>query len=167
MRQMSRIMGRRNLRIPMKKILLSIATLSLAIFYLGGFAAAQGQYVSGSTGVDVSWPNCSANIPKVAFGVVGVTNGLGFSTSPCFAAQASKFSNLSLYVNTGYPGATSANAQTYKNTPKTCLDTDLNCIAYNYGYNAGLYAYNAAANAGVRSSSWWLDVETMNTWSAD
>ena len=151
----------------MKKFLLSIALLATAFVYATGVAAAQGQYATGSVGVDVSWPNCSAKIPSVAFGIVGVNNGLNFSTNPCFAAQASKFSNLSLYANTGYPGVNSANAQKYKNTPRSCVDTDLNCIAYNYGYNAGLYAYNAAAAQGVRSATWWLDVETMNTWDKD
>jgi len=131
-------------------------------------AAAQGQYISRTTGVDVSWPNCTASIPKTAFGIVGVSNGVGFSTSPCLAAEASHFtSNLSLYVNTGYPGSDSANAILYAATPKACVAADLTCIAYNYGYNAGLYAYAAASSVGVHASTWWLDVETMNTWTSD
>jgi hypothetical protein len=151
----------------MKKLGLSLATLTLAILYFTGFAAAQGQYATGSTGVDVSWPNCSARISKVAFGVVGVTNGSGFSTNPCLKTEAANFSNLSLYVNTGYPGASSTNAQAYMHSPRACDGTDLNCIAYDYGYNAGLYAYNAASAQGVKSATWWLDVETMNSWTSD
>jgi hypothetical protein len=48
-----------------------------------------------------------------------------------------------------------------------CATGDNNCLAYNYGYNAGLYAINAAQSAGVSSATWWLDVETANTWNSD
>lgn len=127
-------------------------------------AAAQGQYVSGTTGVDISWPNCTTTIPSVAFGVVGVTNGTGYSTNPCLAQETAHFSNLSLYANTGW-----YNKSSYINptSPKVCAVGDSNCLAYNYGYNAGAYAYNAAQSAGVQSSTWWLDVETANTWNKD
>jgi hypothetical protein len=41
------------------------------------------------------------------------------------------------------------------------------CAAYNYGYSAGKDAVNYALSQGLHSSKWWLDVETMNTWSSD
>ena len=152
----------------MKAKLAGIITALITIVFSTGMAAAQGQYIAGTIGVDVSWPNCTAAIPKTSFGIVGVTNGLGFSANPCLANEASRFeNNLSLYVNTGYPGATSDNAKKYAASPRFCDTTDLNCIAYNYGYNAGLYAYDAASNAGVHATTWWLDVETENTWMSD
>lgn len=151
----------------MKAKLTGITAILMTIIFSTGMAAAQGQYISRSTGVDVSWPNCSATMPKTSFGIVGVTNGTGFSTNACMAAQASHFANLSLYVNTGYPGATSDNALKYTASPNICDASDLNCIAYNYGFNAGLYAYNSAAVAGVHAATWWLDVETMNSWTND
>jgi hypothetical protein len=147
-----------------KRILFSISTLAISIMMFGGIAAAQGQYVAGSVGVDVSWPNCSASIPSVAFGIVGVSNGTGYSTNPCLTQQASKFSNLSFYLNTGWN-----NKSTFinPNSPRQCASNDQNCLAYNYGYNAGVYAVNAASGAGLHSSTWWLDVETINTWNSD
>jgi hypothetical protein len=149
----------------MKSKLLALVTPLVAIMFATGVAAAQGQYISGSTGVDVSWPNCSASIPKTGFGIVGVTGGKNFSQNSCLKAEAAHFSNLSLYVNTGYPGQGTSLA--YQNTPQACGTFDLNCVAYNYGYNAGIYAFNYAESQGVSSDTWWLDVETMNTWSSD
>jgi hypothetical protein len=131
-----------------------------------GIAHAQGPYVSGTTGYDVSWPNCNVkSSPGGAFGIVGVTGGLNFSPNQCLAKQASWFKNLTLYVNTGYPG--SYRGLDFQNSPKACAATDLNCLAYNYGYNAGLYALNYANSQNVSSGTWWLDVETMNSWTDD
>lgn len=135
------------------------------LFLLGGVAHAQGAYTTGTTGFDVSYPNCKVKAPGGAFGIVGVSGGLGFSQNPCLAKQAGWFQNLSLYVNTGYPGM--SRGLDYQNSPKTCLTVDLNCLAYNYGYNAGLYAINYANSQNVHSTTWWLDVETMNTWTSD
>ena len=148
----------------MKAVRYILAVLSVVVISTG-VAAAQGQYVKGSTGIDVSYPNCSASLPKTSFGIVGVTGGTAFSQNPCLKAQASKFNNLSLYMNTGWPGVTSV----YNNnqSPQQCQAADLNCLAYNYGFNAGQDAMNYANNSGVYSQTWWLDVETMNSWSSD
>jgi hypothetical protein len=146
----------------MKK-LLAVTTLLLTTL-IGGQAIALGQYVSGSTGVDVSWPNCSATIPSASFGIVGVTNGTGYSTNPCLVQESSHFSNLSLYVNTGWYNKSSF---INSSSPKVCAAGNSNCLAYNYGYNSGIYAFNTAANVGVHSLTWWLDVETTNTWNRD
>lgn len=148
----------------LKKLVSTIAILAASILLTSGMASALGQYVTDTTGVDVGWPNCSTSLPKAGFGIVGVNNGTGYSVNPCLAAQASHFSNLSLYVNTGwYDQSSYVNAT----SPRLCNTGDANCLAYNYGYNAGLYAYNAAASANVYSPTWWLDVETMNSWNTD
>ncbi|MBX4201713.1 hypothetical protein KW803_02365 [Candidatus Saccharibacteria bacterium] len=136
-----------------------------SVIALTGAASAAGIYQSGSVGTDVSWPNCSAKAPSTAFGIVGVTGGLGFSPNTCLTKELSWFKNQSLYVNTGYPGQ--SYGQKYKNYPNICTDTDLNCLAYNYGYAAGQYAVNYAASQNVSSTTWWLDVETMNSWTSD
>lgn len=148
----------------MKKVVVSFALALIVLLLTAGIAAAKGQYTSGSTGVDISWPNCNASVPSVTFGIVGVTDGQGYSTSPCIAKEAAHFTNLSLYVNTGWYNKSSHINYTY---PKMCVQGDWNCLAYNYGYNAGLYALNAAQSAGVSSATWWLDVETSNTWNSD
>jgi len=148
-----------------KTVLTLIAALAAILFVNVLPVAAQGIYLSGSGGVDISYPNCTAKIPSVSFGVVGVTGGINFQPNNCLAAEASKFANLSLYANTGYPGQ--SYGLKYQNAPRACTASDLACLAYNYGYNAGQYAVNYAAGQGVSSSTWWLDVETMNTWTPD
>ena len=129
-----------------------------------GVAVAQGQYTSGTTGIDVSYPNCTATLPVSTFRIVGVSDGLGYSTNPCIANEAAGAQNLSLYVNTGW---NSASSHVNATSPNVCAVGDNNCLAYNYGYNAGLYALDAANTAGVHAATWWLDVETANTWNAD
>ena len=148
----------------MKKIVVSFTVALMAFVLTTGVAAAQGQYSKGTTGVYISWPNCTTSVPTVTFGIVGVTDGQGYSTNPCIAKEASYFKNLSLYVNTGwYNKSTHINAT----APKVCATGDNNCLAYNYGYNAGLYSINAAMGVGVSSATWWLDVETGNTWNTN
>jgi len=148
------------------KTVLSITLALAALFVVTVPVAAEGQYVSGTIGVDVSWPNCGVTIPRgVTFGIVGVTDGLGYSTSPCIKQEAGNFSNLSLDVNTGWYDQS---AYINPTSPLVCTANDSNCLAYNYGYNAGLYAVSAANAAGVApKTTWWLDVETSNTWNTD
>lgn len=149
----------------MKTKLLAVIVTVISLIAISGVASAQGQYVSGSVGVDVSYPNCRARISGAAFGIVGVNGGKSFSPNPCLKDEASKFKNLSLYINTGYPGQ--SYGIKYQSYPNSCSEVDLNCLAYNYGYNAAEYAYNYSLESGVQSSTWWLDVETMNSWTAD
>ncbi len=144
---------------------LGVATALIATFFMSSAAAAQGQYTSGSTGLDVSYPNCRATVPIAGFGIVGVSDGTVYSTNPCFSQESAHFlSNLSFYVNTGWYSKSSF---INPSSPKLCNAGDNNCLAYNYGYNAGATAYNAATSASEHSSTWWLDVETSNTWSSD
>ncbi|HEY4964675.1 MAG TPA: hypothetical protein VIH90_08365 [Candidatus Saccharimonadales bacterium] len=144
------------------KLPVIITSALAAIVLFGGSVFAQGIYVSGAVGSDISWPNCNSKITSSAFGIVGVTDGLGYSTSPCLAKEAANYKNLSLYVNTGWD---SSSSHINSASPHICAVGDNNCLAYNYGYNAGLYAYNAASSIGAHSSTWWLDIETTNTWS--
>lgn len=127
-------------------------------------AFASTSYQTGSTGVDVSYPNCSTTIPKVAFGIVGVTGGLVYSYNKCLSAQAKHFTDLSLYINTGLNASASSS---YYSAALTTCNGDANCAAYTYGYNAAKDAINYAQSQGVSSNKWWLDVETGNTWNSD
>jgi hypothetical protein len=146
------------------KFLSFLVLISAYVFSLSGVANAQGIYPDGSTGVDVSYPNCSASVTKAAFGIVGVNHGLLYSYNGCLVTEAARFSNLSLYMNTGwYDQSTHINPA----SPLTCTAGDSNCLAYNYGYDAALDSINYAHSQGVYSSTWWLDVETANSWSAD
>jgi hypothetical protein len=132
-----------------------------------GIASAATLYEPGSMGVDVSSPNCGAQIPASAtFGIVGVTGGTDYSiTNPCLAAQAAYFpKTLSLYANSGW---NDHSTKLDPSSPKACAAGDADCLAYNYGYNAGLAAHDAATAAGVSSNVWWLDVESDNSWNDD
>jgi len=114
--------------------------------------------------IDVSWPNCKANASGQA-GIVGVTGGLSFRQNPCLTQEASWFASLALYMNTGYPGSSSP--KHFNNYPLQCMAADDRCFAFNYGYNAAVYAVNYANASGVHARWWWLDVETDNSWSND
>jgi len=117
----------------------------------------------GSVGIDVSYPNCGMPVPAATFGIVGVTGGAPYTANPCLASQATQVRALSLYANTGWNPKSPYISAT---SPHRCARTDSSCPAYNYGYNAGLAAFALAAKAGVRASTWWLDVELGNTWGA-
>jgi hypothetical protein len=136
----------------------------------GGGGGTGNPYASGNVGVDISWPQCGtpdATPSGADFGIVGVNNGLGYSTNPCLAEEAADFpgSELNLYVNTAW---NSSSSHINPNSPRTCATGDQDCLAYNYGYNAGLYAVNAAAGLGINTATrWWEDVESDATWSTD
>ncbi len=148
-------------------VLAGALVLALVVAARPAEAAAATLYPSGTSGYDVSWPNCGATPPAhPVFGIVGVSNGTGYSQNPCLASEASWFpsTSLSLYVNTGwYDQSVYVNP----NSPRQCASGDNNCLAYNYGYNAGLYALSYASSQNIRASTWWLDVETSNTWNVD
>jgi hypothetical protein len=120
------------------------------------------QHSSSST-VDVSWPNCKVKTnTEFQSGIIGVTGGLDFKPNPCLGRETSWFSNYSLYMNTGYPGR--SYGIKFASYPKLCNSTDYDCLAFNYGYNAAKYAINYANSQDAHSRTWWLDVETDNSW---
>lgn len=144
----------------MRAFWIFVVMASVMVGWYGG----QTSLASGPTIIpDVSWPNCGLNLAHVPMGIVGVTGGLALRPNPCLASEASNYKNLSVYVNTGYPGPRVA-AQ-FQNQPKTCRTKQ--CLAYNYGYNSGLYAINYALMNGIIAGRWWLDVETENSWDND
>lgn len=140
------------------------AVISTVVITLLPVSAAAVGY--GSPVNDVSWPNCLTNLKQLSnTGIVGVSGGLDFRNNPCLAKEASWFSRYGLYINTGYPGAVAA--RKFINSPLKCSPADNLCLAYNYGYNAALFAVNYANSQLVHSPSWWLDVETDNSWDAN
>jgi hypothetical protein len=149
--------------------LLAIATVLSAVVataLLPVAAEASGQYPTGRTGIDISYPSCSRAIPaNEPFGIVGVNGGRVYTDNPCAAAEAHAFKNVSIYVNTGlYTGGTYfAQAMKYGG----CATRDLSCGAYWYGYLAGLEAVRYAKSQKLDgAATWWLDVEAMNDWNA-
>jgi len=78
-----------------------------------------------------------------------------------------------IYVNTGNPAPRSAYYWPVSGArdPALCRDstsvTDAGC-AYDYGWHAAADALAVGARAGVpKTITWWLDVETVNSWNGD
>ena len=79
------------------KLIAIIGSTLASLVLFGSSAFAQGIYISGTVGNDISWPNCTSKVStSTKFGIVGVTAGLGYSTNPCLTKEASHFSNPSL-----------------------------------------------------------------------
>lgn len=125
---------------------------------------------------DVSWPQCGETLPSSAdAAIVGVNGGKPYEENPCLAEQyawaARATGQPAFYMNTANPGTASRVVDWYdQKTPKaSCSRSDEAACAYNYGFNAAKHAFaTAQARTGAAGRhSWWLDVETTNSWSGD
>ena len=136
-------------------------------------------------GYDISYPQCGSVFPRnPAFGIVGVNGGIVFSANPCLASQLTwAGTNAQLYANTGNPGPQlSTHWPTGQSTPRVCSASNPDTVdcAYDYGWNAAADSYRKAVDAYVSlgrapqgatrtptANTWWLDVETGNSWRDD
>src|SRR4030088_2004250 len=130
-------------------------------------------YTSGSTGYDISYPQCGAAYPAGPFGIVGVNAGYPFvHYNPCLADQYRRTTNAALYINTGYdPIYTQVDG---KHTTPICIAQSVTIqgnpaqrAAWAVGCSEASRSIAYADSQGATSpSSWWLDVETENSWSS-
>lgn len=180
----------------MKRLAAAVA-LVLGLAALGAppaLAAPDGPGVSGGStqaaiGIDVSWPQCGQSLPADrAFGIIGVNGGKANTTNPCLADQlrwavesrgGTFQSTVQLYVNTGNPGGSAPSSPwpSGGSTPYgTCNGSDSLACAWQYGWDRAMEDMAvrlapAAQAAGLMTSptayTWWLDVETGNTWQSD
>lgn len=135
-------------------------------------ARAQGIYTGTSSGYDISFPQCGFNYPTLnayTFGMVGITSGHAFRNNPCFASQYAWAVHTpvpeSVYLNLNEDiGATGLYGDI---GPYGTCGPDDPCHALNYGYNAASSAYTYAAQQAPAFATrmWWLDIETLNSWS--
>lgn len=151
-----------------------LASMILVPFRPGLALASTDPYPSQGVGYDVSYPDCSRVIGPTAsngspyvFAVIGVTGGKPFTNNGCLAAEygaATSAGRLAtLYMNTS--GPVGSTARQYENLgPKACSYKDKISCAYNYGYQEAVAAYDYASSQGATSNTWWLDVETANSW---
>lgn len=158
----------------------SLAALVAAILAALGIVAAPGSPAPkaishGAVGHDISWPQCGKAFPQgSAFGIVGVTQGKPYFPNPCLAAEyawaAATPGGAGFYVNTANPGAASTVVKWYqqKTPDASCGPGHDAACAYNYGFNgaANAVAYAQAQTGKTTATTWWLDVETDNSWSA-
>lgn len=141
-----------------------------------------------SVGVDISHPQCDADLPaERAFAVVGVNGGLATRANPCLAEQLAWAwdSNGSvpeqpvaqLYLNTANPGQVRELVDTWPSAGETpygeCDGSNSTACSWRYGWErtresiTGFFqpaAREAEVDSLPSSYRWWLDVETMNTW---
>ena len=154
--------------------LLSIVSILATAASLLGNHAGPIAYTLGSTGYDISYPQCGSNLPAGAFGIVGVNGGYPFVYyNPCLAAEYAHSSNAALYINTGYDRLYAQVARRY--TTKGCSaksalirGTAERKSAWGVGCSEASRSIAYATSQGIaRPSSWWLDVETENSWSSN
>lgn len=160
------------------RVLSVLATCLFAVAALAGSAGAAAP-VPGQTGHDVSSPQCGGALPTTgSFGIVGVNAGRAYTANSCLGAELSWAGGLSsspsLYTNPANPAPTSSYywPATGSSDPVLCLDststTDPGC-AYDYGWHAAANALATAtaATTAAASLTWWLDVETGNTYNGN
>ncbi|SFE15853.1 hypothetical protein [Blastococcus tunisiensis] len=164
------------------------ATAALAVPATAAAAPTAGSPSSTTVGYDVSYPQCGTELPRDrAFAVVGVNGGLSTRANPCLQDQLTWAWNSSgevdgqppaqLYLNTANPGELIDRITTWPTdgwTPYgSCDGTNSMACSWEYGWeraqNSVLSFFVPAARAAQLDSqparyTWWLDVETMNTW---
>src|SRR2546430_17700567 len=83
--------------------LLSFASILATATSLLANQATPVAYTHGSTGYDISFPQCGGAYPAGAFGIVGVNGGHPFvHYHPCVADEYSHPPHAALYINTGF-----------------------------------------------------------------
>ena len=138
-----------------------------------------------TVGFDVSWPQCDDELPaSFAYAVVGVNRGRTYSENDCLVEQLEWAGrDADVYLNTANPGPHhSMFWPVGTSVPVTCdrRDEDSHECAYVYGWNAAADGYarvlaahvalgwaDADADRVQTEGTWWLDVETANSWRID
>jgi hypothetical protein len=168
----------------LRSVLVVVLAVAAAVLAVPGTASAAPTTV----GYDVSYPQCSSTLPAARpFAVVGVNGGLSTKVNPCLSTQlawAWKSSGAvpaqpraQLYLNTANPGEVRSQITTWPKTGTnrygTCEGSNSAACSYQYGWERAANSVTsffapAARAARVETNpagyTWWLDVETMNTW---
>jgi hypothetical protein len=144
-----------------------IGLLCLVVIVVG--SAPVTVFADGTSGYDVSYAQCGQLLPtnRSSVTIVGVEGGRSFTLNPCFG-DLIHWANvtgrhLEFYINTSFPAGSKIH---HGDTgPKgTCQSDDWACRAYNYGFNNAEFAFHDAQVSGAVADTWWLDVETANSW---
>jgi|GEM_PF-1793479 len=122
------------------------------------FVTNVGKFPPGTTGYDISWPQCPNNFPSPpgVISIIGADDGFPFSNNPCLLNEISwSGGTYNLYAVIFWDGQ-----QSYGSFPLNCAtDNTISCYAYNWGWNAAKWIFNQTASIGVTSEVWWLDIE--------
>ncbi|MGI8491264.1 MAG: hypothetical protein ACR2KC_00570 [Acidimicrobiales bacterium] len=119
-------------------------------------------YPPGSTGYDISWPDCGHALPPGGspVSIVGVNGGLIDNLNPCFASEAAGWAgaNLTVYINVNL--VPDGNPSRAMNGPAgACAQGDIVCQGYNWGWNNAAVDLGFVHSNGFAPRVWWLDVE--------
>ncbi len=154
------------------KLLVLLVSLLTLFAASSGTAHAVDLFPAGSTGYDISFPQCNGPMPAkpFPFGIVGATGGKAFTTNPCFAPQwawaLQGGAPPAVYFNLKSPIGTNAD-EALTGPAGICRPDDQTCQAYNFGYKTAQHAVAFTRAQNATASSWWLDIETMSSWSTD
>ena len=120
-------------------------------------------YLPAENGNDVSFPQCGGPLPSGAqFGIVGVNDGKAFTHDPCLGDLVRWAGpGGTAYININAPNGS---GQGLDGPAGRCTGNNTGCMAYNYGFNAAIDAFDYGSSQGVASGVWWIDVETANSW---
>jgi hypothetical protein len=169
---------------------LGVVAITAASLALGMPTATAAEQDGGvAVGYDVSYPQCDEDLPdEPAFAVVGVNGGLATRPNPCLADQlawaaeeatgeAHAQPEVQLYVNTANPGQVRDQVTTWPARGHTpygrCAGDNSRACSWQYGWERAAVTVEeffvpAAEDADVDPDpgeyTWWLDVETTNTW---
>jgi hypothetical protein len=165
----------------MRVLLASMFALT-GVIVNADLASASSAIPAASLGYDISFPQCSSNLPTpVGFGIVGVNDGHPFSVNPCLArelqwATSTLTASPEFYANTANPGpVNNASWPTLQQTPQVCFGANSVACSYDYGWNAARGSFDNAVvaetqigtpspSAAAAQARWWLDVESGNAW---
>jgi hypothetical protein len=172
----------------LRRVLVASVALVAALTATGGTAAFADAPVTTTTatGHDVSYPQCGKPLPAAGdIAVVGVNAGTGTTTNPCLASQLAwgdrvqadgRTVRADVYVNTANPGhlgdwwpsADLTRAGVPVSNPQgRCAGAEDPACSYVYGYSVGTEDVSARGVTAAADRTWWLDVETVNSWSWD
>jgi hypothetical protein len=170
----------------LRRVLIASVALAAALAGVPATAAQAAGPTSSTTatGSDVSYPQCTGSLPaRGDIAVVGVNAGTGTTTNPCLADQLAWGDTITangtplradVYVNTANPGHLGdwwpSTDLTTSGTPVSnpegrCAGAEDAACAYVYGYSIATEDLRARGVTAAGDRTWWLDVETMNSWS--
>lgn len=157
---------------------------ALAAAPAGAAQAAEPTASTTATGYDVSYPQCDVALPtRGDIAVVGVNAGTGTTTNPCLAEQLAWGDaaapdgtprRADVYVNTANPGHLgdwwpsadlTRSGVPVMNPEGRCAGAEDAACAYVYGFSIATDDVQARGVTAASDRTWWLDVETMNSWS--
>lgn len=155
------------------------AAAGTTMLQVPAYAATSDPYTSGSSGFDISYPDCSATLPSGdAFAIVGVGGGRPFTSNSCagsewLKARTATGSTPSLYFNTGYSGAYGRYVDSTCTSEVGSAGVFAGLVghslrqaeqAWEIGCSEAEYAFVQEPGQPLL---WWADVETGNSWSAN